>query len=298
MLTEKEKTDLFRQLNEKRRDVSVLRANLNQADEQKENWFAKKDSLSKEISELIRKVKKNKDERNTLTNQVKTDKSLRTESNSLAKKKIDELKDLNKEKVEISKKYDIKGNPVYIKQEMDRLEAKFETEVMSFDKEKKIMDQIRELKKKYKEAKKVSDVWGKIHKLSKDVDELKKSSHETHQKIQSRAVESQKKHEEMIKESKEIDELKKKEEEAFTKFIEFKKKFNEVNEQLKQKLVELNMLNESANEYKTEIRKDKQEKEEQFLKSKEEMIEEKIKKGKKLTTEDLLIFQQSIKDNE
>lgn len=293
MLTEEEKKELFRQLNEKRREVSVLRANLNQADDQKESWFSKKESYSKDISDFIKKVKKNKEERNALTELVKKDKKVRTESNSQARSKIEELKSLNKEKTEISKKHEIKGDPSYIKNEMDRLETKIETEVMSFDREKKIMDQIRELKKRYKETKKVSDVWEKINALSRDVDHLKKNARETHLNIQNRATESQKKHEDMIKQSAEIDELKKKEEEAFGKFIEFKKKFNEINEKLKESLLELNRLNETANQHKLEAVKEKKEQEEKFLKDKEDLIEEKIRTGKKLTTEDLLVFQKT-----
>ena len=98
----------------------------------------------------------------------------------------------------------------------------------------------------------------------------------------------------MLTSSKEIDDLKSKEEEAFSKFIEFKKKFNEVNDQLKEKLVELNRLTDTANKYKLEIKKEKQEKEESMLKNREEMIEDKIKRGEKLTTEDLLIFQKKL----
>ena len=293
MLTEKEKKDLFRKLDEKRREISALRSSLNQIDEQKEQWFDKKNTYSKEISELIKQVKKNKEDRNSLTNQVKKDKEIRTESNNLARKKIEELGNLNKEKEEVSKKHNIKVNPYQIKEEIGRLETKIETEVISFEREKKIMDKIRELKKKYNEAKKISDVWAKTNALSKEIDGLKKNAREMHQKIQNRAVESQKKHEDVIKYSHEIDELKKKEEEAFTKFIEFKKKFNEINEQLKARLLEMNQINEIAYKHKLEVKKEKQEKEEELLKNKEELIEEKIKAGKKLTTEDLLIFQKS-----
>lgn len=298
MLTEEEKKELFRQLNEKRREVSVLRANLNQADDQKESWFSKKESYSKDISDFIKKVKKNKEERNALTELVKKDKKVRTESNSQARSKIEELKSLNKEKMDISKKHDIKGDPSHIKGEIDRLETKIETEVMSFDREKKIMDQIRELKKRYKETKKVSDVWEKINALSRDVDHLKKNARETHLNIQNRATESQKKHEDMIKQSAEIDELKKKEEEAFSKFIEFKKKFNEINEKLKVSLLELNRLNETANQHKLEAVKEKRDQEDKFLKDKEDLIEEKIRTGKKLTTEDLLVFQKTVSSKE
>ena len=81
------------------------------------------------------------------------------------------------------------------------------------------------------------------------------------------------------------------EEASFSKFSELKKKFNEANSELKEKLRGMN----DVKNYLDKISSDKREKRRQeidsILKSKEEEVNEKIRKKQKLTTEDLLVFQ-------
>lgn len=287
----KEKKELFRKLNECRAEINKLKTTLNEIDEQKENWFSKKEKYSDEIGALISKVKENKNKRDSLTKGVKNDKGQREKFNEEIKKKISQVRELNKKKQEFLKKHNIKEDPSMIKGEIEKLEFRIETDVMPFDREKELMKRIKELKKKYEQSKEIRDICEKTFDVSKEIDNLKGDAKEVHKRIQSRAKESQIKHEEMIKVSGNIDELKIKEKNAFEKFMEFKKKFNEANEQLKNKLPEMGKLKEEADKYNLELKKKKKEKEEKFLKSKEDVVKEKMKKGKKLTTEDLLIFQ-------
>jgi len=98
-------------------------------------------------------------------------------------------------------------------------------------------------------------------------------------------------HEEILKISAEIDKIKVDEEYAFRKFSEFKKKFNGVNEQLKEKLKEMNHVKEQLDKISTEKKEKIRLEQELFLKSKEDAVNEKIKRREKLTTEDLLVFQ-------
>ena len=84
---------------------------------------------------------------------------------------------------------------------------------------------IKDLKKKYDEAKVISDVFDKIHKVEKEIDRLKEESNKKHKEVQKNAQTSQEKHEELIETSHEIDELKGKEEEVYKRFFETKTKF-------------------------------------------------------------------------
>ena len=75
------------------------------------------------------------------------------------------------------------------------------------------------------------------------------------------------------------------------KFTEFKVKFNDVNKELKQRLAELGRIKGELDKNRVEDKQEKKKRVESMLKSKEEMVQDKIKNGGKLTTEDLLIFQ-------
>lgn len=288
-----EKKALFKQLTDLKKDIKELRDKLNEVSEQKEKWFRKKEEFNRKISEVITDIKSSKQARNVFTKQVKEGKEKREEFNKTLKDKVVEVKKLNEEKDKIMQKHNIKGDPGRFKEDIDKLERKMETEPMSFDKEKELMKKIKALKKKYNEGKKVSDVWEKIRSLNKEIKKLKQSADESHQKIQSRAKESQIRHEQMISKSGEVDKLKEEEKKVFAKFIEFKKQFTEINNDLKAKLAGLSEINSKVSEFKQFSRNEKAKRDEETLKIKESDVKEKIKKRQKLTTEDLLVFQKS-----
>ena len=100
----------------------------------------------------------------------------------------------------------------------------------------------------------------------------------------------------MLSLSKKISELRKKEREIFGQFSELKKEFLETNSMLKQKLLEANEVSKHEKEEHEKEDAEMKERQEKMLAEKEMEITEKIKSGKKLTTEDLLAFQGSSKD--
>ena len=95
------------ELNKCKDEINRLRRALNQLDEQKESWFKKIGSLSKQISKLIGKVKSNKGSRDKFTKEVKTTKVKRQKINVQIRAKIEEFKKLDKEKQEVQKKFGI-----------------------------------------------------------------------------------------------------------------------------------------------------------------------------------------------
>jgi len=291
MPEEKNKKELLKNLSKCRREIIELKLSLNQLDNQKEEWFKKKEKTSNDLSNLFKKIKELKNSRNSLTKKVKELKPKRKNYNKLIKEKISEIKNVNNEKKEIIKKFNLKEDPLQIKQDIERLEMMIETEVMPFDREQKLMKEIKLKKKKYDEAEKISEVWKKSDSLSKEIDKLRNEADETHKIIKINADESQKKHEEMIELLKGIDGLKKEEDLAYKNFFEFKKKLADVNDSLKKKLVEINEINKNLGLSKEKAKKEKKQIQEKIIKEKEEKVEDKLKKGKKLTTEDLLVFQ-------
>ena len=289
MLPEKEKKELFSKLSAIRRRVTDLRQELNQINELKEAAFREKDKHGMAIVELIRKVKKLKEERNALTAKVKEAKAKRDQISTAITSEIGTIKNLNKQ----AKPAERKLSPGALKHAIDALEMKIETEAMGFEKEKKVMKQINALKKQYEEAKNLSKAWEETDKKKQGIGALREERREVHQSVQIDAQESQARHEEMITLSKQVDELKVKEEAAFKTFIEHKKKFNEVNEKLKEALMELQPLNELIQKHQLESADLRRERKERTLRDLEREVDEKIKRGEKLTTEDLLAFQQS-----
>ncbi len=288
------KKELFAELDKLRKEINHSRNELNKIDNDKEAWFNKKKELFVTIRKKVESIRENKKKRDSLTKNVKDLKKKRDAFNQEIRNKISELAKLKGEVKNLTKKTRIK-DPHLIKGEIDRIEVKLETEAMPFEKEKEMTKKLKLLKKSIAEASETIIILDKIEKLNFEINSVKKNSNVAHSEIQKLAQESQKLHEGIIKNSKEIGNLEIKEEEAFKNFAEFKKKFNIINNRLKEKLSQMNGVRNKINKFELEEDEKRKLKESIMIKSKEHELEEKIKTGKKLTTEDFLAFQESIK---
>ncbi|MFH1510555.1 MAG: hypothetical protein ABIF10_02600, partial [Candidatus Woesearchaeota archaeon] len=192
-----EQEDL-KKVDEIKKNIQQLRDSLNVIDSQKEEWFRKKTEVGKEIRSLIDQARHSKERRNSLTDSVKKAKDERQRLVGELREKSELLRQLQTDKESAIRKYNIKGNPSFIKDEIDRLEYQLETSVMSFEKEQLLMKKIKDLRKQYAELSSVSKVWDQIRELTKDVRSLKKLADENHRKVQQSAKESQDFHEKIL----------------------------------------------------------------------------------------------------
>ncbi len=284
--------ELVKELNNHRVEISKLRNTLNELDKEKESWFGKKEALSAKIKESIRKIKDNKTKRDSFTNEVKELKLKRYLLNKELSSKSSELEKLKKERAEASKSLDVKESPSRLKQQMDKLEFKIETDTVSFEKEKELMKKIKVLKKDYDKLSILQESDKNVREVIDAVRKLRRESSDFHKSIQEKAKQSQVLHEEILKISAEIDKLKLEEEDAFRKFSDFRKQFHELNSQLKDKFKLMDEVKSHLDKIQLDKRDIRKQEEESFLKSKKEEVNEKIRKKQKLTTEDLLVFQQ------
>jgi len=129
-------------------------------------------------------------------------------------------------------------------------------------------------------------VFKELKEVSDKIKKAKEVAEEYHQKLQKEIKNNKPDYEEFRKLTKQINALKKKQEKAFANFIDSKNKFSTINSKLKGKLKDAKgMRIESDFKYKKDNAK--------LLEEKTKEVEEKLKKKKKLTTEDLLVFQGS-----
>jgi len=288
------KRELFAELDKLKSDVNSLRNDLNKADSDKELWYSRKEQSSNGIREKISAIKQNREKRDSLTKKVRELKEKRAKLNDDLRKRISELVELKKQSIDVMKKSKI-TYPIRIKTAIDSVESKLETEVMSFEKEKELSRKLRLLKKSLADASGLMEMLDKIKKLNMEVSNAKREGNAAYKETQDLAKESQALHETIILESKNVDDLKLKEEEAFSKFVEFKNIFNEKNRSLKEKLESMGKIRTEINKFQLEEDEKRRLQEAMLIKNKEQELEEKIKSGRKLTTEDFLVFQESIK---
>ena len=272
-------------------DISSLREQVKEANSKKEELFEKKATISKEIISKINDIKSIKKERDSLTDEVKTLKIKRSNINKQIKDKSDILNTFRKEKNEVLKDKDIKFDPIKLKEKVYALEFKMQTEAMSFSKEKVLMKTINSIKKQYKEMEGFTDVIEKVKNASKDFRKIKSEADKMHRDIIFKAKKSQSLHEKMISLSKEVDDLKKEEKEQIDLSSKAKNEYRSVNEELRKKFSQKSSIAKVKERAKKKSKIEKKKQDEKTLKQKGKEVEEKIKGKKKLTTEDLLIFQ-------
>ena len=173
-------------VNELNKEIRSLKQRLNQLNDQKEALFSQKEQISTQIRTLIVEVKSSKEKRNTLTDEVKDSKKQREALHKGLREKVGSLKELQQQ----TPRGSYEQSPGQLQREIDRLDERIETTVMSFDQEKKLMKEIKELKKLYNEQKEQTKGWEQTHSLSKDVSKQRKKADAVHKVIQQKAKES------------------------------------------------------------------------------------------------------------
>jgi uncharacterized coiled-coil DUF342 family protein len=294
MATEEEKDNkIFDEFSVLRTDLSEIKKELTSLNDEKEHWFSEKEKLGSTIRDKIKSVKEAKQKRDKLTLSVKENKVKRVALEKIIQDLSDKLSKLKDEREKVYTKHNLNGIPQDLKKKIAILQTKVEVEVMSFDKETKIMKEIRELKTKFKEFSVAEEINKEIRNIQKDFSDKKKESNGLAKLVREEAGKSQAEHNQMISLSKEIDELKAKEEECFKKFSGLKEKFTLLNTNYKSKLSEIDSVKGDLKEKKEQKRKENVKKQQETLNEMRGKVDEKLKKGMKLTTEDLKIFQNS-----
>lgn len=272
-------------------DIAQIKKKWNQAFEQKENWAEKRKETGRRISKVIADVKKAKAERNKLNEDIKKLKQERDKKNKETQELVEKAKVLNTGKLELSKKFNVKGDPGQIKRDLDSLNTKLETEALSFENEKKLMKTINDLKKQYTQVKEISVVWANLHELNEKIKDARKEAKKVHDQVQKIAEESEKKHNKVIEFSAQVDKLKEEETNAAKELEEKKKLFEAADKELNEKLQESAAIMQKKEEADMQDKSFRKRKEQEILTEKAKEVEEKISKKKKLTTEDLLAYQ-------
>ncbi len=273
-------------------EIASLKTKLNDVNVKKEDWFAKKEELKKQLQESIKDVKDIKIKKDTISVDIQKLKQERNAYNKIVGELISKVKLLNKEREEIYKKSNLRINPGKIKDTMELLEKKIETEVISFSKEQKLMKQIKKLKDQYNKMTEVVKVVDHLRQLSSEIEITKSKAQDLHRKIQEYAKKDEVGYNDFIEKSRAINVIRQRQEDAFRKFVKLKRLHVEINNTLKNKHEEANRLKNKVDRLSrpTDAVKSK-DKEIAMLKEKLKYVEEKLRNGEKLTTEDILLFQ-------
>lgn len=243
--------------------------------------------LSGLISSSISLIKDLKKKRNALTDSVKTHKDLRSNLSHQIREKI-ELVKAWKATSPLPSKDQREKNPSWLKVRMDELNLRIEIEALAFEKEKQLMKQIKEFKVAYEKAVKESKASRDIANLSREINEIKAQADRSHNLVQEQARQSQIVHEEIIVLSKKVDTFKREEAQVKRSFIEVKGELDTVSKHLSQ-LRSITLYQEA--DHNERVKRQDEDRTKKILSQRIAKVNEKLKSGQKLTTEDLIVLQ-------
>lgn len=283
--------DIFSKIKELKTEISNIRTKINDLKIKKNDLYNKKEELYQNIVSNIQILKKLKGDIDTYKSKKEEIKNKRDSKNKKFKDLITEIKDLRKEKENLSKKNNIYTTPLRLKEQIDKLEQKIETEALSFDTEKKIMAKIKDLKRKHDATLKLSNIKGALSYISDDVNITKKIADEFHNQFIQEIEKNKDNYEKFKQISKRVTDLRREKDSVFSEYKKLKEEIIKLNNNLQEKLIELNKSYSLIGEEKKKKEQLKKEKVEQILLQKTKDIEEKFRIKRKLTTQDLIILQ-------
>ncbi|MBS3146275.1 hypothetical protein J4471_01110 [Candidatus Woesearchaeota archaeon] len=285
-----DKEELISKLEVVKSEIVEIRKKIGELRQEKDAVFKRRenlrDSIKKKISDL-RTLKNKKDKDSIGLQEERKEKSiLNQELTELIKK----VKQLNEERKEIVKERKVPTYPDNIKKLIQKLEEKIETEVVSYEEEKRLMKKIRKLKEEYKSLKGIIDINAEYKKISGNIDTKKNRLDEIRKKIRE-DLEKSSDYDDFMKISKEIFELKNQVSQLNEEYYNLKTEVLKAGLQLKEKIIAIEKIRKDLDSIDKENKRANESKKQELLIQRVSVVEEKLKKGQKLSTEDLIAFQ-------
>lgn len=267
-----------------RTTMNDLRTRLRELYQQKEKVFGAKRRIQEKTGTLLSQVRQLKSERDALTAEVKTFKSQREQAHQLRKEKTHEQSSVQQQQKELFQAVRSSERPEALQRRIARWEEQLETEVMPFSREQTLRKGLKELKLQYQEARQRVEQWKSVVHQSQELSGITLQAESLHRLIQEKAAASQRKHEELLTILKEVTALRGEKKQRDEEYSQLRTAYNDVQKQLKETVGLFKGMTDKLKEEDHQAVRS-------LLEEKSVLLEEKLKKRKKLTTEDVLVFQ-------
>ncbi len=280
-----------------RDEIFALKQQLGESVQKKETAFSEKSGFASKAISMVAEIKELRKKRDVLTAEVRQIKLTRDAAHA----KLNELRTaaaaLQKEKKQLMEKYGITRSLAVIAQQIRHIESKIETEIISFAAEQQLMRQLRDLKKEKEQQQVLADVNNRLREVYGKIKATREEADAAHALTKAKAVESQGVHEQMVALSKEIDRCDEQQKVTVGVHQQHKDAIRTLRAELNEKMDILEKLSDELDFFYDGKKNFKKQREEEMLAQKEKQIEKKILRREKLTTADLLIYQQQFSDS-
>ena len=275
---------LRKEFHEKKGELTELRSQLAAVNKEKEDLYHQLKSVHESIKQNTSQLKPLREERDSLTKKVKLLKEEREQQHKAVQQKSDQKHQAEEKKKSLHREMPFRETPHRIKAQIEHLEMKIVTDALPFDKEQQLTKLIKELKGKLKQVQELITTGKEMNTISAEMSRSRRTAQEIHELVQETARQGQERHEKINAIYAAVKEARAQEKPLAEKYIQLKGQYQDIKKK----------MDEAQSRY-TELSKIFRQQEEKSFKvqvqEKTALVQEKLKKGKKLSTEDILAFQ-------
>lgn len=270
------------------RQADQHRARRDELNDKTKEWANRRDDLNGQVRELIDKAHHHRSRRDELNAQVQEEKKRRDEFNQKANEAQHAVNELKQDRAPQ------KGPSVdQLEGELRRLEFDQQTKVLSPDKERDLVDRMKEIKRQIKEKEQTLEQDAVLRDAIKEAREAKEAAEEQHQKVTRLADDAQVEHDAMVEHYEQADQLRKEADEAQEKFVESKLKANKEHQTYIDVINQIRDYEKVIAGLRKKVRKERVSAEKEAVEAEAEEIYERFQAGEKLDTEDLMVLQKA-----
>jgi uncharacterized coiled-coil DUF342 family protein len=285
-------SDLIAELEEKRNKFNskaeFYRAERDKLNAEAKRWAEKRDALNEEIRKLLREATEHRERRNAINKEVKLAKETRDKLNRKYNMVNDKLKDLKrqhlpKDGLSIGK----------LRKELKELEFKQMTSVLSPEEEREILDAITRIQAQIKLREQIIESNEEMKRVLEESRAAKSNVEAAHKQVNALAKEAQREHRRMIEIYERIEQLRKEVNDAQEGLIASKTAADEAHRKHIEQIKRVHDFDKIISGLKQKQRKAKKTRVQKQAKKQAEEIYKRLKRGEKLSTEDLLSLQRA-----
>jgi uncharacterized coiled-coil DUF342 family protein len=252
-------------------------------------WIGIRDNLNIKVKDLLKEANEHKGKRDAINDKVKMIKDQRKELNhkvTLSSKNVSTMKRAYLPK-DSPKKLEL------LKKDMQRLEFKQMTTVLTPEKEKDIIDQLAKLQREVKVQEKLIEQNEHIQQAIKELRKAREEAEDVHKKLKDLADQAQMEHEKMLSAYESVDAARKEADSAQEKFLAAKTLADDVHKKYIAIFKQIRTLTRIAKSLKMSQKMAKKSHMGTIAKKEADDIYTRFKNGEILSTEDLMSLQRA-----
>jgi uncharacterized coiled-coil DUF342 family protein len=283
---------MLKELQEKkallRKDADASKLERNRLNTEASQFAARRDELNTKTRTRIDSAQQSKDKRDEYNKLVSENKEKRDSLNEAANNllaKADQIK----------RRFRVVGGLSLgeLKREIDQLEFRQQTEVISTEKERELVDQIAHLWKEYRKKRGELENNTELREALEKARKLRDEASEFHKALTDNADRAQECHEKMLKCFKEADKVRAEADATHKEFVRAQESADEQHQKYIKMEKELRDYDKIISSLKKRSKEDRESREKVDVLKRAEEVYAMFKDGQKLETDDLLLLQRS-----